>query len=91
MRFGVGREKRAEIFAGLGLGSLKPKLPPDRQLWIMAEDDAYIAAHLVKRQWAEWGKPPITWLPGGHMTFPLHISKIVESTRDFHEELVRRR
>jgi len=86
-RFGVSRARRAEIFAGLGLGSLKPKLPPERQLWIMAEDDAYIAAHLVQRQWAEWGQPPITWLPGGHMTFPLHISKIVESTREFHDTL----
>ncbi len=86
-RFGVGRARRREIFARLGIGSLVPRLPPERQLWIMARDDAYIAAKLVEAQWHAWGEPPIEWIPGGHMTFPLSLGRIVERMRDFHASL----
>jgi dienelactone hydrolase len=86
-RFGVGRDRRQEIFRRLGLDRLRPLLPLDRQLWIMAKDDVYIAAHLVEAQWREWGRPPIEWIPGGHMTFPLSMGKIVEAMRKFHAGL----
>ena len=57
----------------------------------MAREDDYIAADLVERQWREWGEPPIAWIPGGHMTFPLSLGKIVEATRAFHAGLPRPR
>lgn len=88
-RFGVGKERRREIFEGVGLAQLAPRLPPERQLWIMAKDDVYIASHLVEKQWEAWGKPPIEWLSCGHMTFPLSLGRIVERTRAFHEGLGR--
>jgi hypothetical protein len=88
-RFGVGREQRKEIFRRLGLDSLRPKLPRERQLWIMARDDVYIAAPLVEEQWRAWGEPPIVWIPGGHMTFPLSLGRIVDSTREFHARLTK--
>jgi dienelactone hydrolase len=88
-KFGVGRERRKEIFARFGLERLVPKLPRDRQLWIMARNDAYIAAPLVERQWRAWGEPPIEWIPGGHMTFPLSLGRIVDHTREFHAKLGR--
>jgi pimeloyl-ACP methyl ester carboxylesterase len=88
-RFGVDKARRADIFARIGLGSLRPKLAPERQLWIMARDDVYIAASLVEEQWREWGRPPIEWIPGGHMTFPLSLPRIVERTREYHEGLRR--
>ena len=62
-------------------------LPPERQLWIAATDDAYITAPLVKQQWHEWGEPPIEWIPGGHMTFPLSIGRIVARMKSFHDAL----
>jgi dienelactone hydrolase len=83
-KFGVDRAQRKAIFDRIGLERLSPVLPPDRQLWIMARDDVYIAAPLVERQWRAWGEPPIEWIPGGHMTFPLSLSRIVERTREFH-------
>lgn len=86
-RFGVDRERRRAIFERIGLERLRPLLPPERQLWIMAKDDAYIAAPLVERQWQDWGKPAIEWIPGGHMTFPLSLGRIVERTREFHQTL----
>jgi pimeloyl-ACP methyl ester carboxylesterase len=85
--FGVDRARRTEIFRKLGLQDMKPLLPPARQLWIMARDDAYIAAPLVEKQWHAWGEPPIEWIPGGHMTFPLSLGRIVERTRTFHAGL----
>ncbi|MCL2447992.1 MAG: alpha/beta hydrolase family protein [Polyangiaceae bacterium] len=86
-RFGIDRQRRQDVFARLGLQHLAPKLPRERQLWIMARDDVYIPAPLVERQWRGWGEPPIEWLPGGHMTFALSLPRIVERMRDFHDGL----
>ncbi len=86
-RFGIGREERRAIFDGLALHALKPRVPPDRQMWIMARDDAFVPAHLVEEQRREWGEPPIDWLPSGHMTFPLFIGRIVEDMRVFYAGL----
>jgi pimeloyl-ACP methyl ester carboxylesterase len=86
-RFGVDRAQRESIFRRLGLGALRPLLPPERQLWIMALDDVYIAAPLVEKQWHAWGEPPIEWIAGGHMTFPLSLARLVERTRLFHAAL----
>jgi dienelactone hydrolase len=85
--FGVDREQRRAIFERVGLERLVPRMPPERQLWIMARDDVYIAAPLVERQWKAWGQPPIEWIPGGHMTFPLSLARIVERTAEFHRGL----
>ena len=71
--WGAGRHARAEIFRRLGLSSYAPRLAPERQLWIEAEDDVYINAQLVREQWRAWGTPPIHWVSGGHMTLPFHI------------------
>jgi hypothetical protein len=76
-RFGIGRDERRELFAKLGLGTFRPVLAPDRQLWVAAREDQYIKADLVEAQWREWGRPPIEWIPGGHMTLPLHIGKVL--------------
>ena len=86
-RFGIGLARRQEIFRRLGIGSLLPVLAPERQLWIMAREDVYISAPLVEQQWHAWGEPPIEWIPGGHMTFPLSLGRIVDRTREFHAGL----
>jgi dienelactone hydrolase len=88
-RFGIDREKRRVLFQRLGLDTLKPVLAPERQLWIPATDDVYITAALVKQQWEEWGRPPIEWIPGGHMTFPLALSQVLSRAKQFHRELQR--
>lgn len=89
-RFGIDRKQRKELFDRLGLARLRPKLPPERQLWIAAENDVYITAPLVREQWREWGEPPIEWIPGGHITFPLYIGRMVGHMRRFHASLQRR-
>jgi dienelactone hydrolase len=89
-RFGIDREERRRIFDRIGLEKLRPLLPPDRQLWIAARDDVYISAPLVERQWHAWGEPPIEWIPGGHMTFPLSLARIVERATEFHARLLSR-
>lgn len=86
-RFGIDRHARRELFRRLGLGTLTPSLPRDRQLWIAATNDAYITAPLVEEQWREWGQPPIEWIPGGHMTFPLSLGRIVARMKRFRDGL----
>jgi dienelactone hydrolase len=86
-RFGIDRAQRKALFERLGLASLKPVLPPSRQLWIAAENDVYITAPLVREQWHEWGQPEIEWVPGGHMTFPMSIGRVVARMKRFHDAL----
>jgi pimeloyl-ACP methyl ester carboxylesterase len=86
-RFGVDRARRKDIFRRVGIQLVKPALAPERQLWIMARDDVYIAAPLVEAQWHAWGEPPIEWIPGGHMTFPLSLPRMIERLREFHAAL----
>jgi pimeloyl-ACP methyl ester carboxylesterase len=85
--FGIGPARRRQIFDQFGLAKLKPLLPPERQLWIMARDDAFITASVVEHQWQVWGRPPIAWIPGGHMTFAFSLRRIVGRMRDFHASL----
>ncbi len=82
-RFGIDRAHRKELFRRIGLETLTPVLAPSQQLWIPATDDAYITAPLVTQQWHEWGEPPIEWLKGGHMTFPLSLGRISARMKDF--------
>ncbi len=87
--FGIDRGKRQELFRRLGLGTFKPVLPIERQLWIAATADQYITAPLVTEQWREWGEPPIEWIPGGHMTFPLSLARVLARMKTFHAGLAR--
>ena len=82
-RQGAARDRRREIFTRLGLSSFSPVIAPARQLWIEARDDLYIDAALVERQWEAWGRPPIHWIPGGHMTFPLYLGEMTRAMANF--------
>ena len=86
-RFGIDAARRRELFDRLGLAHLRPVLARERQLWIPATDDVYITAELVKQQWHEWGEPPIEWIPGGHMTFPLSLGRVIARMKSFHDGL----
>jgi dienelactone hydrolase len=86
-RFGIRRDERRAIIEGLGLHTLRPRVPPDHQMWIMARDDGFILSELVEKQWREWGEPEIDWLPSGHMTFPFLVGRIVEDMRRFYSGL----
>ncbi len=86
-RFGLDRAARAEVFRRIGIGSFAPRLPRERQLWVAAKDDMYVGARAVERQWKAWGEPPILWIPGGHMTFPVAVPSIVERLRVFQSTL----
>ena len=86
-RWGVGRAQRQELFSRLGLGEYRPKLAPDRQLWIEARDDDFIDARLVQRQWEAWSQPNVFWIDGGHMTFPLHVNAFTQRMQRLLDEL----
>lgn len=82
-KWGIDQGQRRALFDRMGLAAYRPVLPPDRQLWIQAEEDMYIDADLVRKQWEDWGHPQIMWIPGGHMTFPLHVSAFTDRIADF--------
>lgn len=82
-RFGIDKEERRRLFTRLGLEGLRPTLKASRQLWIPARDDQYLTAPLVTKQWEAWGRPPIHWIPGGHMTIPLSMASIVGRMGEF--------
>jgi hypothetical protein len=82
-RWGVGAAERRRIFHRVGFDRYRPLLPPERQLWIEAEEDGHIDPVLVRRQWEAWNRPNIHWIPGGHMTFPLHLPEIAAAMRAF--------
>jgi hypothetical protein len=86
-RFGIDREGRKAIFDELGLERMRPRLAPRKQLWIMARDDGYVTAPRVEEQWRAWGRPPIEWIPGGHMTFAFSLPHIVRRMAEFHAGL----
>jgi dienelactone hydrolase len=86
-RFGIDREGRKAIFDELGLERMRPRLAPRKQLWIMAKDDGYVTAPRVEEQWRAWGRPPIEWIPGGHMTFAFSLPHIVRRMAEFHAGL----
>jgi pimeloyl-ACP methyl ester carboxylesterase len=82
-RWGVDAQQRKDLFRRLGLSSYRPVLAPERQLWIQAREDVYIDALLAEAQWRHWGEPPVLWIDGGHMTFPLHIDAITRRIDEF--------
>lgn len=86
-RFGLDARARRDLFGRLGIDTMRPLLPPDRQLWVMAREDQYIKADLVEEQWRAWGSPPIEWLKGGHMTFPFEANRFVNRLKAFHATL----
>jgi hypothetical protein len=82
-RWGVHEPERRRIWQRLGIDTAQPVLPPDRQLWIEAREDAHIDPALVRKQWEEWSHPNLHWIPGGHMTFPLHMADITRAMAAF--------
>ena len=82
-RWGIDKTARRELFRRIGLSKIRPRLAADRQLWVEAREDLYIGADLVAQQWQDWGQPPILWIGGGHMTFPVHIGRITARMADF--------
>lgn len=86
-KWGVDRPRREELFRHIGLDDLHPALASERQLWVAARGDMYLTAPLVERQWEEWRRPPIVWIPTGHMTFPLALGTILDRMATFHRAL----
>lgn len=86
-RWGFDEAGRRALLDNLGWHQYGPALPPERQLWIQARDDVYIEAGDVERQWLAWGEPPILWIDGGHMTFPLHVGAMTDRIDAFRRAL----
>jgi pimeloyl-ACP methyl ester carboxylesterase len=76
-RFGLDKAARKALFTRLAIYDTKPKLAPERQLWLAAREDRFLTERGVLQQWERWGNPPIEWLTGGHMTFMFDLPKML--------------
>ncbi len=85
--WGYDEPARREIMTNLGWPDYRPRLAPERQLWVQARSDVYMDPKLVERQWSDWGEPPILWIDGGHMTFAMHMSAITDRINSFRRQL----
>jgi pimeloyl-ACP methyl ester carboxylesterase len=47
--------------------TLRPLLPPQRLAVIAAINDRVTSSRDTYRLWEHWGRPPISWYPGGHV------------------------
>lgn len=46
---------------------LRPLLPPDRLALVAALNDRVTPPWATHALWEHWGRPPISWYPGGHV------------------------
>lgn len=80
--FGLDAQARRDLFTRLALYETKPLLAPERQLWLAAGEDRFLTKGGVEQQWERWGRPPIEWLTGGHMTFMFDAPKMLRRMRE---------
>lgn len=85
-KWGIDHAARTKLFERLRITNYQPKLERHKQLWIEAREDVYIDAKMVEKQWERWNKPPIFWIDGGHMSFPLAVPAMTERIGQFLEE-----
>lgn len=84
--FGWKRRELNRFIKQIGWPHLRPKLPPERVLWIAAADDRFFDPQVVKRQWLRWGKPTIQWYPTSHMGFLPYLPQALRRMRQFIDE-----
>jgi len=66
-------ERVAEMVSAIR-PELRTPVIPDRFLLLPAARDHISGVAATERTWRAWGKPPIEWLPGGHMGSIMHLS-----------------
>ncbi|MEW6777760.1 MAG: alpha/beta fold hydrolase [Bdellovibrionota bacterium] len=84
-KWGVTREELERIEKRLGLNRFPPLVPKERQLWIAARHDLYVHADAVEKQWENWGRPPIRWYEGSHLSIVFEIPQILAWCGEFLE------
>lgn len=67
-RANVTLERVNQLMARVGLERYPLAMERERMLIVGAVDDLFLQPDPLLRTWERWGKPPIHWIPGGHMT-----------------------
>jgi pimeloyl-ACP methyl ester carboxylesterase len=47
--------------------ALRPQLPPERLAIVAALNDRVTSSRATHALWEHWGRPPLSWYPGGHV------------------------
>jgi len=64
----LGRELR-ELFTLISPLARPPTAPRDRRFLFAALADRIVPPTHAKRLWEHWERPPMSWYPGGHVSF----------------------
>lgn len=76
-------EKVGKIMGEVGLADYPLRMERDRMLIVAAVDDLFLQADPLLETWEKWGKPPIHWIPGGHMTIVLNMVPVWFKMNEF--------
>jgi len=79
-RQGVVHEEVSEVLRVVSPLALEPRVAPERRWIYGALEDRLVPPDQVRDLWRHWGRPPICWYAGGHVTFRLHpeVRRFVE-------------
>jgi dienelactone hydrolase len=69
---GLVEQRMRELKRVISPLDLEPRVPPDRRWLFAAVADRIVPPDHVRDLWRHWGRPPIAWYQGAHLTFRAH-------------------
>jgi hypothetical protein len=69
---GLPEERLRELKRVVSPLALQPRVPADRRYLFAAVADRIVPPDHVRDLWRHWGRPPIVWYQGSHVSFRAH-------------------
>jgi hypothetical protein len=71
-RVGLVEERMRELKQVVSPLALEPQVAPERRWLFAAVADRIVPPDHVRDLWRHWGRPPIAWYQGSHLSFRAH-------------------
>jgi hypothetical protein len=69
---GLAQERMRELKRVVSPLALEPRVAPDRRWLFAGVADRIVPPDHVRDLWRHWGRPPIQWYQGAHLSFRAH-------------------
>jgi len=69
---GLVEERMRDLKRVVSPLALEPRVPPERRWLFAAVADRIVPPDHVRDLWRHWGRPPIAWYQGSHLSFRAH-------------------
>jgi len=86
-RSNVSLKRVSEIMDAVGLANYPLRMERERMLIVAAVEDLFLQPDPLLETWEKWGKPPIHWIPGGHMTIVVNMVPVWFKMNEFRRSL----